>query len=197
VNRLVLNIGPVRNPVHWTGPNSFVRPNPRCGAKLWHGLFLVLAAWLTFSSQAAFGLSLEELKADRNLTPESLMKYVASFRFEPGRAVRSPDEFLSQQCGDCDDFATLAADVLRERGYQTRLVAVFMPGEVHVVCYVAEVSSYLDFNRRKERSPLVKCDGALSAIGASVAQSFHSEWISTSEYTFQKGVTNFVLTAFH
>jgi Transglutaminase-like superfamily len=149
------------------------------------------------SGLPAFGSSLAELKADRNLTPETLMKYVASFSFEAGRTVRSPDEFLRQQCGDCDDFATLAADLLRERGYQTRLVAVFMPGEVHVVCYVAEVSSYLDFNRRKERSPLMKCDGALSAIGASVARSFHSEWNSASEYTFQKGAANFVLTAFN
>jgi hypothetical protein len=152
---------------------------------------------LTLLARPACGLTLAELRADRELTPERLMKYVASFRFEPGREVRRPEEFLQQQCGDCDDFATLAADLLREKGYKTKLIAVYLPNQVHVVCYVAEVAAYLDFNRRQERSPLVKCDGALASIGASVAQAFHNDWISASEYNFRNGAADFVFTAFH
>jgi len=99
---------------------------------------------------------------------------------------------------EVDDISSRFASALVSLGLKKGdRVAVFMPNQVHVVCYVAEVSGYLDFNRRREPSPLAKCDGALSAIGASVARSFQSDWSSASEYTFQKGAANFVLTAFH
>jgi hypothetical protein len=114
-----------------------------------------------------------------------------------GGEVRKPETFLANRSGDCDDFATLAADLLRERGYSTRLVVVFMPNDVHVVCYVAETNSYLDYNRRKQVSPLVKCKGELEAIAASVARSFRSPWRSVSEFTFRNGVRRFVSTVFH
>ncbi len=52
--------------------------------------------------------------------------------------------FLASRSGDCDDPAMFVADLRREKGYSTRLVAVFMPHDVHVVCYVAETNSYLD-----------------------------------------------------
>jgi transglutaminase-like putative cysteine protease len=154
------------------------------------------AAGLMLCSPLAGALTLADLKADKHLTPERLIKYVADFDFEPGRAVRKAEDFLRSRRGDCDDFATLAADLLREKGYTTRLVAVFMAGEVHVVCYVAEVGGYLDYNRRKEQSPLVKCQSDLSSIGASVARSFRAEWVSASEYTFHNGQASFVLTEF-
>ena len=67
--------------------------------------------------------------------------------------------------------ATGIADVLREKGYSTRLVVVYMAGDTHVVCYVAETHSYLDYNCRKMASPLVKCGGALENIAAHVAES--------------------------
>jgi hypothetical protein len=142
-------------------------------------------------------VTLAELRADRNLTPERLMARFADFKFEEGRQVRQPDSFLASRSGDCDDFATLAADLLREKGYSTQLVAVYLPHDVHVVCYVAETHSYLDYNRRKQAAPLVKCNRDLAAIAASVARSFHSSWRSVSEFTFRKGVRHFVSTVFH
>ncbi len=159
-------------------------------------MLALTCACVFLGASRAPGVTLADLKADKHLTPERLMKYVADFKFEPGRTVRKADEFLASQCGDCDDFATLAADLLRERGYTTRLVAVFMAEEVHVICYVAEAGGYLDYNRRKEPSPLVKCGNDLSAIGTSVAKSFHADWVSASEYTFRNGAANFVLTEF-
>ncbi|MCX6930424.1 MAG: hypothetical protein NT154_45550 [Verrucomicrobia bacterium] len=148
------------------------------------------------SAGAAQAVTLTELRADPNLTPERFMARFADFKFELGRKVRSPDDFLSSRSGDCDDFATLAADLLHEKGYSTRLVAVFMPNDVHVVCYVAETNCYLDYNRRKTPAPLVKCDSGLAAIAASVARSFRSSWRSVSEFTFRAGVRHFVSTVF-
>jgi hypothetical protein len=153
-------------------------------------LFLLLPA------DAAQPMTLAELRAEPNLTPERFMAHFADFKFELGPKVRPPETFLAKRSGDCDDFATLAADVLHEKGYSTRLVAVFMPHDVHVVCYVAETDSYLDYNRRKQASPLVKCKGELAAIAASVARSFRSPWRSVAEVTFRKGARHFVSMVF-
>ena len=91
---------------------------------------------------------------------------------------------MEKKAGDCDDFATLAADLLRERGYTTRLVVVYMHKDVHVVCYVAEVNGYLDYNRRKNGAPLIKCGAGLADVAASVASSFKTDWRSVSEFSF-------------
>jgi hypothetical protein len=154
-------------------------------------LFLLLPAGV------ARAVTLAELRADPRLTPERFMNHFSDFKFELGRKVRSPETFLSAQSGDCDDFATLAAELLHEKGYSTRLVVVFMPNDVHVVCYVAETNSYLDYNRRKQAAPLVKCGGDLPAIAASVSRSFRSPWRSVAEFTFRKGARHFISTVFH
>jgi hypothetical protein len=180
----------------------FSRPGPKLlGASL-SGRFASLLSGLAIlacllPAGGAKAVTLAELRADPKLTPERLMTYFADFKFEPSRQVRPPETFLANRSGDCYDFATLAADLLREKGYSPRLVAVFMPHDVHVVCYVAETHSYLDYNRRKQASPLVKCDGDLAAIAARVAQSFRSPWRSVSEFTFRNGVRRFVSTVFH
>jgi hypothetical protein len=179
----------------------FSQPGPK---QLWTGQCrrfaslvagaVVLACLLP--AEEAGAVTLAELRAEPKLTPERFMTYFTDFKFELGRQVRSPETFLARRSGDCDDFATLAADVLREKGYSTRLVVVFMPHDVHVVCYVAETRSYLDYSRRQQPAPLVKCDEDLSAIAASVAQSFRSPWRSVSEFTFRNGVRRFVSTVF-
>ncbi len=156
----------------------------------------MLVVSFLLSGWVAEAVTLADLRADPKLTPERFMKYFAAFKHELGREVREPETFLAKGAGDCDDFATLAADILREKGYSTRLVAVFMPEEVHVVCYVAETHSYLDYNRRKKASPVVKCEGELAAIATSVARSFRTQWRSVSEVTIQKGVKRFVWTVF-
>ncbi len=159
---------------------------------------VLIPMFLLWGDGSAAAITLAELRADAKLTPERLMKYFAGFKFELGRTVQKPEAFLAAQAGDCDDFATLAADLLREKGYTTRLVAVFMPREVHVVCYVKETNGYLDYNCRRKPSPLVKCDGQLSAIALSVARSFRAQWRSVSEFTMKAdGATNFVMTEFY
>jgi hypothetical protein len=159
-------------------------------------LLACVSVFLTLCTEKVSALTLAELRADQHLTPERFMKYFASFKFELGHDVQKPDAFLSSQCGDCDDFATLAADVLREKGYTTRLIVVYMPRDTHVVCYVAETHSYLDYNCRKLASPLVQCDGTLESIGAHVAESFRAQWRSVSEFTFRNGARYFVNTVF-
>jgi hypothetical protein len=156
---------------------------------------LILLAYL-MSLQMTAAVTLAELKADAGLTPERLMKHFANFKYELARETRAPETFLAQAAGDCDDFATLAADLLREKGYTTKLVAVYMPKEVHVVCYVAETNCYLDYNCRKRASPLVECGSDLSAIAVRVARSFHTQWRSVSEVSIKDGKRRFVTTAF-
>ena len=159
--------------------------------------FGLLLAGLCLPDRTFAAVTLAELRAEPGLTPERFMKHFADFKFTLGREVRKPEAFLKNQSGDCDDFATLAAEILRERGYTTRLVVVFMPHDVHVVCHVAETNSYLDYNCRKLPSPLVKCDWDLAAIANRVAASFRTQWRSASEYTFQNGLRQFVSTEFH
>ena len=55
---------------------------------------------------------------------------------------------------------------------------------------------YLDYNRRKQGSPLVKCEGDLAIIPASVAQSFRSPGRSASDFTFRNGEKRFRNTVF-
>ena len=170
---------------------------PRYPAFL-HYLFLqILLATVLFAPQIARSeLTVAQLKAEPGLTPEAFMRHFADFKFELGREVRTPEIFLKNRSGDCDDFATLAASILREKGYTTRLVVIYMGGATHVVCYVKETKSYLDYNCRKKVSPLVKCDWDLAAIGESVAQSFRSQWRSASEFTFNNGTREFASTVF-
>jgi len=159
-----------------------------------------ILGWLLFvlglSAQHVSALTLAELRADPNLTPERFIKHFADFRFELFRDVRQPENFLATRSGDCDDFATLAAVLLREKGYTTRLVAVFMLDCVHMVCYVKEANGYLDYNCRMQASPLVKCDERLAAIAASVAGSFRANCRSASEFTFQNRARHFAMTVF-
>jgi hypothetical protein len=172
---------------------------------LWPGLcrrFVFLLRTLALLSllvpfALAHGVTMAELRADRKLTPERLMSYFSDFKFELSRQVRTPETFLANRCGDCDDFATLAANLLREKGYSTRLVVVFMPQDVHVVCYVVECHAYLDYNRRRQTAPLVACKGDLESIAGSVAESFRSPWRSASEFTYHNGTKRFASTVFH
>lgn len=133
-------------------------------------------------------LTLKELHDDAALTPERLLRCFADFEFRLGERVQPSEAFLSGKAGDCDDFATLAAAVLREKGYTPRLIAVFMERQVHVVCYVLETKAYLDFNNRKLSSPSVASDGTLADIAQKVARSFHAPWTCASEFVYKNGI---------
>jgi hypothetical protein len=154
---------------------------------------LLLASALVTPS---FAVTLQQLKNDTELTPERFARYFADFEFELGETVQAPEAFLATKKGDCDDYATLAADLLKARGYTTRLIVVFMPKDIHVVCYVEETKCFLDFNRRQMPITTVPCNTALEDIAEKVAGSFKSKWHCVSEFTFKNGVRHFVYTDF-
>ena len=151
---------------------------------------------LIMSIASARAVTEGELRADPALTPESLLHRFSNFKFKLFDEVQPRDTFLATQTGDCDDFATLAADVLHERGYSTHLIAVFMEKQVHVVCYVKEIGAYLDYNNRKKTAPLVSTNGSMSDIATKVACTFHAPWVSALEYTFKDGIKRTVAADF-
>jgi hypothetical protein len=158
--------------------------------------FVVLAVILfgmggTERTEAA---SLDQLRRLPNLTPELLARRFARFAFQFQAAVQEPEEFLRRRAGDCDDFAILAAMLLRERGYTPRLIAVRMPAEVHVVCYISEIGGYLDYNLRNARHPVVPSPPALDEIAHRVAAAFRQPWTSVSEFTFDNRTKYLVRT---
>jgi hypothetical protein len=139
-------------------------------------------------------VTLQELRGDPDLNPKRLMAKFSRFKFELHGEVQAPEVFLARERGDCDDFATLAAMVLREKGYSTRLITVRMPGLTHVVCYVAEVGSYLDYNNRIYMRSLVKAKPDINDIADKVAKSFDSGWTTASEFIYTNQVKVLVST---
>jgi len=140
------------------------------------------------------GFTLNDLRNDPKLTPEKFAKYFADFEFEFHSEVQDPATFISRKAGDCDDFAILADLILREKGYHTRLIAVRMPGLTHVVCYVEETKSYLDFNNRIYLKRTVSCGNSIQEIADKVAKSLGARWTSASEFTYKNGIKQMVAT---
>lgn len=130
---------------------------------------------------------MEQLRQEPNLTPERLIGYFRDFKFQLGEKVQAPEIFLAAQSGDCDDFASLVAEILRERKYTTRLIAVFMDGQTHVICYVEEIKGYLDFNHRQDRTAVQATTGDLEDMADKVAAFFRSPWRCVGEVTYQSG----------
>lgn len=123
--------------------------------------------------------------SDPGLTPKRFAAYFEDFEDEIGVEVQTPAEFLSRRRGDCDDYAILADHVLRQRGYDTRLVHVRMVGRIaHAICYVFEDRAYLDYNNRKFFFTLQRCGPTLREIATKVADWFEANWTSVSEFTY-------------
>jgi hypothetical protein len=158
----------------------------------------LLSLWILFlvSGNSACGLSLQELRDDPNLTPEGLMAYFRDFEFKLDPELQDPEVFLATRSGDCDDFASLAATLLSEKQYTTQLVAVFMDGRTHVVCYVQEVHGYLDYNCREQSAPLQTTDGKLEDIADKVAAYFRQTWRCVAEFRSKSGIRRFGRIAF-
>jgi hypothetical protein len=135
--------------------------------------------------------TVEQLRNDPCLTPERFGQYFRDFEFKLGAARQTPQTFLAAKAGDCDDFSCLAAELLREKRYTTKLVAVFMNGQTHVVCYVEEVRGYLDYNLRKERSAVQSTSGKLEDIADKVAAYFRTPWHSASEFNYEANEPRF------
>jgi hypothetical protein len=159
-------------------------------------LLAMLAVSWCLSVMSASAVNWEQLSEDPQLTPEWLLKQFADFEFRLGRGVQAPQDFVRNRAGDCDDFAKLAAEVLKRRGYTPRLVVVHLEKAVHVVCYVNEIGGYLDFNRRREFHPLVVCDKKLNVIAQKVAASLQTPWRTASEFVYEEGRTKCLETVF-
>ena len=163
-----------------------VRPSPIGSLYLFASLF--------FAAVSHQALTLSDLRSDSNLTPARFASFFRNFDFDFRKEVQPPDAFLAARAGDCDDYSTLAAAVLREKGYTPRLVSIRMPGVTHVVCYIEETNSYLDYNYRACANPTVASGRELSAIAESVAKSYRTKWLSVSEFTYGEGVKRLVQT---
>jgi hypothetical protein len=159
--------------------------NPGVIRAIFISLALQAAALLSFcpSSQA---ITMDQLRTMPHLTPEKFARYFADFEFKFHAEVQDHNVFLSTKSGDCDDYATVAADVLERHGYTPRMIAVRMKGETHVVCYIQETHSYLDYNTRREKNPLVPCSSEITAIAHNVALSFGRDWVATYEFTYEE-----------
>src|SRR5205085_5623370 len=88
----------------------------------------------------------------------------------------------------------LASIILKEKGYTPHLVTVRMPDVVHVVCYIEETKSYLDYNCRTYLVRTVSSSGSVSEIASSVAASYHTKWTSASEFSWSEGNKRLVST---
>ena len=164
-------------------------------SEVWVGLLALIALlWGTFGASAqrpSATVTLATLRNDPNLTPERFGQYFCDFEFKLGAVRQAPESFLASKAGDCDDFACLAAEVLREKRYTTKLVAVFMKGQTHVVCYVDEIHGYLDYNLRKEASAIQIASGKLEEIADKVAAYFRTPWRSASEFSYEANEPRF------
>jgi hypothetical protein len=149
-------------------------------------ILAILFAALAFSP-SAHALTMRQLKDIPRLTPEQLAHQFADFEFKFHAEVQDHDVFLRTKSGDCDDFATVAAEVLALKGYTPRMIAVRMKGETHVICYVDETQSYLDYNTRKDVHPMVPCSPDITVIAKKVAESFGRDWVATYEFTYNEG----------
>jgi hypothetical protein len=160
-------------------------------------LVVILSVSLAVRAQtSASALTVDQLRNDPNLTPERFARYFRDFEFKLGACRQAPKDFLAAQSGDCEDFACLAAEILREKKYSTKLIAVFMKGQTHVVCYVDEIHGYLDYNLRKEACAIQLASGKLEEIADKVAAYFRTPWRSASEFNYEANQPRFGRIAF-
>jgi hypothetical protein len=142
------------------------------------------------------GDPLAVLRESAELTPVHLIRHFADFTFELGDQLQPPERFLERKQGDCDDFASLASTLLTERGYHAKLVVVVMATESHVVCYVAEIKGFLDFNFRSRENPIVTSENSLEDIAKQVSATFQTDWVTASEFVYRNGSRYFLDTVF-
>lgn len=169
-------------------PSDRTFPRPQCPSQrtrwiAWSQLTLLLAL-IAAPGLLAGSLTLESLRQDPKLTPQKFASYFSDFEFQYFVEVQPPEVFLASRKGDCDDYATLAFTLLNERGFHCHLVAVRMPGLVHVVCYIEELKGYLDFNNRVYLRKTTSSGPSIRTIASKVAKSFDASWTSASEFTF-------------
>jgi hypothetical protein len=147
--------------------------------------WLAVAVAVLLAPGPASALTLQELLAEKELTPKKFASRFANFEYEFAADVLPADVFLQRRKGDCDDYAVLADHVLRHHRQTPRLIHVRMVGRVaHAVCYVTESKAYLDYNNRKYFINVERCGPSLRDIATQVAESFKANWTSVSEFTY-------------
>ena len=191
MNRLRLNRRPNRMKRRH-GTNAKAR-GALFGAQVafWGVIALLAGSFALYAGSSSAALTLNQLRSDPCLTPERFMTYFRDFQFAPGESRQAPEVFLATKSGDCEDFASLAAEILQEKKYTTTLIAVSMNGQAHVVCYVKEVHGYLDYNLRKEPCAVQPAEEKLEAVAEKVAAYFRTLWRYASEFTYQEGRPRF------
>jgi len=147
--------------------------------------WLAVAVAVLLAPGPASALTLQELLAEKELTPKKFASRFANFEYEFAADVLPADVFLQRRKGDCDDYAVLADHVLRHHRQTPRLIHVRIVGRVaHAVCYVTESKAYLDYNNRKYFINVERCGPSLRDIATQVAESFKANWTSVSEFTY-------------
>ncbi len=145
------------------------------------------AAAIAITGLASFGvlhaLTLDELTNDPHLTPKRYASHFSNFEYQYHEELQIVKVFLLTESGDCKDYAILADQVLRPKGYDTKLIEVRMPGSLsHVVCYVIQEKGYLDYNNRSYFNKIVHCGPTIRQVAGSVSKSFKGNWTSASEF---------------
>lgn len=158
--------------------HTFIRP---ARGLLW--LCLIAGG---FSLPVKLGaVTLEELLTQPKLTPKKFASHFGGFGYEFNAPIQSAETFLARKRGDCDDYSVLAAHVLAQHGFTTRLIHVRLAGRVaHAVCYVNEAKAYLDYNNRNVFFTLTRSGPDLRDIASKVAQSLEASWTTASEFTY-------------
>jgi hypothetical protein len=152
------------------------------------GKLLALAFACALAPVRLDALAMADFINDPKLTPKRFAAQFEDFEYEFHPEVQRPDVFLGERRGDCDDYAILADYVLRRKNFGTRLVRVSLVGRIaHDVCYVVQSKAYLDYNNRKYASTLEGSGRRLRQIANEVADSFHANWTSASEYSYDYG----------
>lgn len=149
-------------------------------------VLLAMGVWALATTGLAEGPTLRELERDQKMSPKRFANYFEDFAYEYYPYVQSPEMFLRNRAGDCDDYAVLGDFILRRRGFHTRIIHISLVGSDigHAVCYVDDDHLYLDYNNRKYFFNLTRCGHTLREIATKVARSFERNWTSASEYTY-------------
>jgi hypothetical protein len=93
----------------------------------------------------ARALTVCDLLTEPELTPKKFAAKFERFEYDFDPLVQPPEIFLRREIGECDDYAVLADPILKQRGFQTRIIHIRLVGRVaHAVCYVDEAKAYLD-----------------------------------------------------
>jgi hypothetical protein len=93
------------------------------------------------------------------------------------------------------DYAILADQVLKPKGYPTRLIAVRMPGLAYqAVCYVTPEKAYLQYDERTYYMNLEGSGPTIREIATRVSSSLKENWTSASEFTYTDGVKQMLAT---